>query len=180
MDEENGEIKKEHTSGKTLLELEQESLRKLEQFVVLTWQPNPARHRVKVWIDDGTFKLTLAYEKFISILENILMDNKSKLSYMNMRNIENSLSQYQGFYRYFRETDKFEVLHQLRFNDRITMQELYENSRAEYNARFGKDNELNRFVSANSIFDTAYNADLHKEVKKGNYLQNIAHFFGGF
>lgn len=177
MDEEE---KKEHTDGKTLLELEQESLRKLEQFVVLTWQPNPAKHRVKIWIDNGTFKLTLTYEKFISILENILMDNKSKLSYMNMRNIENSLSQYQGFFRYFRETDKLEALHQLRFNDKITMQELHKNSQAEYDARFGKNSVLNKLVSSNGIFDAAYKADLHKEMKKDVFLQNTAHFYGGF
>ena len=180
MDNEEKEEKKEHTSGKTLLELEQESLRKLEQFVVLTWQPNPIRQRVKVWIDDGTFKLVLTNEKFISTLENILMDNQSKKSYLNMRNIENSLSQYQGFYRYFRETDEFKVLHQLRFNDKMTKQELYENSRAEYNARFGKDNELNKIVDANNIFDMAYKADLHKEMRKSSYLQNVARYYGGF
>ena len=93
---ENEEKKVEYTSGKTLLELEQESLRKLEQFVVITWQPRPNKGTVRIWIDDGTFKMTMKNEKFIEILESILLKDEEHpmyQTYYNLKNIENSLNQ---------------------------------------------------------------------------------------
>ena len=93
---EDNEKEEERTSSKTLAELEAESLRRFEQSIEITWQPIPNRHKVRVWIDDGTFKMVMSNEKFIKTLEDILMDNQSQKTYYNMRNIENSLSQYQG------------------------------------------------------------------------------------
>ena len=171
--------KEEQTSSKTLAELEAESLRRFEQFIEITWQPIPDRHKVRVWIDDGTFKMIMSNEKFISTLENILMDNQSQKTYYNMRNIENSLSQHQGFYQYNRQTDEYRALHQLCFNDKLTKQDLYENARADYDAKFGKDNVLNHMVNI-SLFDKMADADIRKQNIQNNLLKNIARFYGGF
>lgn len=176
---EDNEKEEERTSSKTLAELEAESLRRFEQFIEITWQPIPNRHKVRVWIDDGTFKMVMSNEKFIKTLEDILMDNQSQKTYYNMRNIENSLSQYQGFYQYNRQTDEYRALSQLRFNDKLTKQDLYENARADYDAKFGKDNILNHMVNI-SLFDKMADADIRKQNIQNNLLKNTARFYGGF
>lgn len=172
MEEEENEVK-ERTSSKALLELEQESLHKLEQFIVITWQPLPQRERVKIWIDDGTFKMYLSNKKFIDILENILMDNQSEKTYRNMRNIELSLKEYQGFYQYNRQTDTFRELHQLHFNEKFSKNELYEESRKDYDKKFGKEKND---ILKNNIFNIIAGKDI--QFTSGINLENKPRFYG--
>ena len=109
--------------------------------------------------------------------ENLNEENNSNNS--DIRNIENSLTQYQGFYQYNRQTDEYRALHQLRFNDKLTKQDLYENARADYNAKFGKDNILNKMVELD-IYGKIVSNDIASEKQKHNFLKNTAHFYGGF
>lgn len=106
-----------------------EEKKHFEQFTVLTWQPNPARGRVKVWVDDGVFKLILPNEKFIELLTELLQDNQSYKTYYNLKNIENSLKEYQGFYQYRRDTDEYKALHQMAEREFLDRVALYEQTR---------------------------------------------------
>ena len=182
---ENEEKKVEHTSGKTLLELEQESLRKLEQFVDITWQPRPNKGTVRIWIDDGTFKMTMKNEKFIEILESILLKDEEHpmyQTYYNLKNIENSLNQYQGFYQYNREKDEYRALRQLRLNDKMSKNELYEESRKDYENKMNSKNRLND-LNINGLDFDIYNKIAGQSIKndkKKSMLENSARFYGGF
>lgn len=157
---------------KTLQELEDEQIHQLEQFTVLTWQPQPQKGRVRVWVDDGAFKLSLSNEKFVSVITQLLMDSQSKQTYYNLKNIENSLGEYQGFYQYNRATDTFKALHQIRDLDTLDRHELYQEARADFMKK-----RHDGILTSETVFSAA-DADRKAVQVKSGALSAMKRFYG--
>ena len=129
--------------------------------------------------------MTMKNEKFIEILENILLKDEEHpmyQTYYNLKNIENSLNQYQGFYQYNREKDEYRALRQLRLNDKMSKNELYEESRKDYENKMNSKNRLND-LNINGLDFDIYNKIAGQSIKndkKKSMLENTARFYGGF
>jgi hypothetical protein len=89
-------------------------------------------------------------------------------TYYNLKNIENSLNQYQGFYQYNREKDEYRALRQLRLNDKMSKNELYEESQKDYENKMNSKNRLNDLNINGLDFDIYNKIANRKQFKKAD------------
>ena len=94
---------------KGLLEIEKEEEDAFQKFFCLTWTPRPDRDRVNVILDDGLIRLTLQRDRFVKILQEILLIDRPGTD-RNFFFIRESLRRYGGWYFYDRVNDVFREL----------------------------------------------------------------------
>lgn len=120
---------------KTLAEIEREELAAFDQFMFIIWQPNPARQTVKVRLDDGEVALTLKNEKFLYMVENVLLDGCTREIYNNAKRIELSLQNYGQTYFYDRSNNIFKELSRVDSLEKINMKDVFNSERKKLGSR---------------------------------------------
>lgn len=124
--------KVEHTTSEQLQEFERKTEEQFQMFMFIIWEPNPRRGVVRVILDDGTIKLHMKYEKFLSVLESVLTSQDMSLDvYRNFQKIRLSLDEYQGVYYYDRVNNIYKRLSSIETIEKLKPKDIYEAERAK-------------------------------------------------
>ena len=139
--DEKDELEKPH---KTLKEIDEENMNALKQFLFIIWTPNPVTKKVKITLDDGIIKIIMNYDKFISLMQDILgesYDNVDNLLKV-MAFINDSLCEYSGTYYLDRTNNIFRELTQIEIYNKLLPSQVMKDARKEIDEDNDKENLL--------------------------------------
>jgi hypothetical protein len=129
----------------TIVDIEKEEMDKLNQFLFLIFQPNPARDTVRIILDDGTIKMTMKRAKFFNIIGQILDDTLLMEAQKIKFRIKEALNTFGGNFYFDRYNLQFRELGEKPIDKKVSpheneneerrdniMDQLYEKNRTEY------------------------------------------------
>lgn len=127
----------------TIADIEKEEMDKLNQFLFLIFQPNPARDTVRIILDDGTIKMTMKRAKFFNIIGQILDDTLLMEAQKIKFRIKEALNTFGGNFYFDRYNLQFRELGEKPIDKKVSpheneerrdniMDQLFEKNRTEY------------------------------------------------
>ena len=131
----------------TIEDIEKDEMDKLNQFLFLIFQPNPARDTVRIILDDGTIKITMKRTKFFNIIGQILDDTLLMEAQKIKFRIKEALNTFGGNFYFDRYNLQFRELGEKPIDKKVSphendicgeerrgniMDQLFEKNRTEY------------------------------------------------
>lgn len=131
----------------TIEDIEKDEMDKLNQFLFLIFQPNPARDTVRIILDDGTIKMVMKRAKFFNIIGQILDDTLLMEAQKIKFRIKEALNTFGGNFYFDRYNLQFRELGEKPIDKKVSphendigseerrgniMDQLFEKNRTEY------------------------------------------------
>jgi hypothetical protein len=118
-------------AGPNLAEMMEAEDHSFDQAMLFVWECNPTKDMVRITLDDGTIRLMMRRDKFLSLLADVINIDNPGTNY-NYFLIKESLHRYGGHYFYDRIHDEFRELSEMTPLEHIRPIDLVTESRKNF------------------------------------------------